>query len=151
MTKDIFAKNKRVKHRAEGNHFLHILENLFKPSTGKHVADRNALTPEQEGKKKLSEASKKLALLREQYVTKNYSGHPEEMLEAIESQSDAVKTLEGAKKRNWQPDEAAVQEIEADIAKQKQEFAQSSYPQDIVDNELGWRMRNLEEAKLGLR
>lgn len=150
MMDETFNKNE-PKHRAEGNHLMSTLTNLFKRSNGKHVAVTKTLSIQKEGESRLKVAMNKLTELRVTYKNGNFSGHPENMLEDIELQERHVSSLQAAQKRGWKPDEQVILQLEADIASTELLLLEKSYSIEDIQSEVAWRKTHLKEAKLGLR
>jgi hypothetical protein len=94
-----------------------------------------------EGEQRLTEAKKNLASVEKKYASGKFSGHPEDMLEAIDGYEAQVRTLTKARKRGWVPDEMVISEMKAD----QQAFTNSSYSPDIID-EISWKERKLEDS-----
>lgn len=59
---------------------------------------------EEEGNKVIKQAENDHAFTLKLYANGNYSGHPEEILEQIETTREFIKKTQAAKTRGWVPD-----------------------------------------------
>lgn len=109
------------------------------------------ISTSKEGEKRLKATTNEYLKLKSQYLSGKYSGHPEDMLEAIDNAEHKMAVLTKAKKRGWTPDAELVKQLELQAIEDAEFLDSSSYSQESIDLIKSNNQTRLEEARRGLR